>query len=119
MKVKIFIDFWNLQLSWNDYHKKMGEGRTIKIPWGTTLPLVLLNKVGKDCEYAGTHVYASINTKSHNDRKLKSFLQTMDLFSGYKVIIMETVNRSLFLIRYSMSDIRYSASHAFRLIKDE
>lgn len=89
MKVKIFIDFWNLQLAWNEYHLKMGVRGLVKIPWENTLPQVLLNKVSKDSEYAGTHVYASINPKSSKDRNLRSFLQQMDLFQGYKIIIKE------------------------------
>jgi len=24
MRVKIFIDFWNFQLSWNEYHQRKG-----------------------------------------------------------------------------------------------
>jgi len=89
MKVKIFIDFWNLQISWNEYHNKLGASEPIKIPWEKTLPKVLLSRLGEGAIYAGTHVYASINPKSPNDRKLQSFLQIMDLFSGYKVIIKE------------------------------
>ncbi len=89
MKVKIFVDFWNLQLSWNEYHKKLGATPPIRIPWEKTLPKVLLSRVAKDAVYAGTHVYASINPRSPNDRKLNSFLQTMDLFPGYKVIVKE------------------------------
>ena len=89
MKVKIFIDFWNLQLSWNEYHSRLGFTTPVRIPWEGTLPQVLLSKVGEDSEYAGTHVYASINPKSPKDRRLRSFLQQMDLFQGYKVIIKE------------------------------
>lgn len=89
MKVKIFIDFWNMQLSWNEYHRKLGVAEPVRIPWEKKLPQVLLAKVGNTAEYAGTHVYASINPKSPNDRKLNSFLQTMDMFPGYKVMVKE------------------------------
>jgi uncharacterized LabA/DUF88 family protein len=89
MKVKIFVDFWNLQLSWNEYHSNLGVVTPVKIPWEGILPRVLLSKVGADCEYAGTHVYASINPKSPKDRGLHSFLQQMDLFEGYKVTVKE------------------------------
>jgi uncharacterized LabA/DUF88 family protein len=89
MKVKIFVDFWNLQLSWNEYHRLQGVVAPVRIPWEKSLPLVLLSKCGNGAEYSGTHVYASINPKSPHDRKLKSFLQTMDLFSGYRVVIKE------------------------------
>jgi uncharacterized LabA/DUF88 family protein len=89
MKVKIFIDFWNLQLSWNEYHEGLGATERVKIPWERTLPQVLLDKVDKNAIYTGTHVYASIKPKSPHDRKLRNFLQTMDLFPGYKVIVIE------------------------------
>jgi hypothetical protein len=89
MKVKIFIDFWNLQLSWNEYHARLGSPTPVRIPWEGTLPQVLLGRVGRDSEYVGTHVYASINPKSPKDRGLHSFLQQMDLFQGYKVIVKE------------------------------
>ncbi|MEW6674185.1 MAG: NYN domain-containing protein [Thermodesulfobacteriota bacterium] len=89
MKVKIFVDFWNLQLSWNEYHLRLGSSDIIRIPWDVTLPQVLLSRIGKDSEYAGTHVYASINPTSPKDRRLRSFLQQMDLFKGYNVTVKE------------------------------
>lgn len=89
MKIKIFIDFWNLQLSWNEYHRELGTTATVRIPWETKLPQVLLNKVDSGAEYTGTHVYASINPRSPKDRGLRAFLHTMDMFLGYKVIIKE------------------------------
>ncbi|MDA8084015.1 MAG: NYN domain-containing protein [Nitrospiraceae bacterium] len=88
MKIKIFIDFWNLQLSWNEYHERIGSSSRVQIPW-RTMPQVLCNHLGQGSEYFGTHVYASINPKNHKDRKLRSFLQTMDMFPGYKVIVKE------------------------------
>ena len=89
MKVIIFVDFWNLQLGWNEYHRRTGVTRTIPIPWENVLPRVLVNKAGNGAEYAGTHVYASINPANPKDRSLNSFLQQMDLFSGYKVLVKE------------------------------
>lgn len=59
------------------------------IPWETALPSTLISKVDAAATYAGTHVYASINPRSPNDRKLRSFLQVMDLFPGYTVIVKE------------------------------
>ncbi|MCK4910339.1 MAG: NYN domain-containing protein [Thermodesulfovibrionales bacterium] len=87
MKVKIFVDFWNLQLAWNEYHRGIGATAPVRIPWRDKLPKTLLEKVGNDSEYAGTHVYASINPKSEADRKLNSFLQIMNTFEGYTVIV--------------------------------
>jgi uncharacterized LabA/DUF88 family protein len=89
MKVKIFIDFWNLQLGWNNYHKRLGASQPVRIPWGEGLTHALLKKFGNNADYCGTHVYASINPRSAKDRKLNLFLQQMDLFPGYKVIVKE------------------------------
>ena len=50
---------------------------------------MLLSKVDSGAEYMGTHVYASINPKSEPDRRLRAFLQTMDMFPGYKVIVKD------------------------------
>jgi uncharacterized LabA/DUF88 family protein len=61
----------------------------VKIPWDKALPQVLLKKVGSDCDYVGTHVYASINPKSSADRRLNSFLQIMNTFEGYQVLVKE------------------------------
>jgi uncharacterized LabA/DUF88 family protein len=88
MNVKIFIDFWNMQLSWNEYHSNLGATKRVPIPWETKLTPVLLSKIDGST-YAGTHVYASINPRSAEDRKLNSFLQIMDMFPGYKVIVKE------------------------------
>lgn len=89
MKVTIFIDFWNLQLSWNEYHKVNGESSNIKIPWEKKLPQILINAIDTQAVYSGTHVYASINPKSQKDRSLNRFLQLMDTFPGYKVVVKE------------------------------
>lgn len=89
MKIKIFVDFWNLQLSWNEYHRGLGATDTVKIPWKTKLSQALLNKVDGDAEYVGTHVYASINPRSPKDRGLRSFLQIMNMFPGYTVVVKE------------------------------
>lgn len=88
-KVKIFVDFWNFQLSWNEYHRNVGNKKKVPIPWEKTLPQVLVNKIGTDAVYTGTHVYASINPKSPSDMKLKSFLEIMATFPGYSVIVKE------------------------------
>lgn len=89
MKVIVFVDFWNLQLGWNEYHRKTGATKTVPIPWENKLPQVLVNKIGNGATYAGTHVYASINPMNPKDRSLNSFLQQMDLFPGYKVLVKE------------------------------
>lgn len=88
MKVKIFIDFWNLQISWNEYHKARGAIK-VSIPWGPKLTNSLLSKLGADCEYVGTHIYASVNPNNPADKRLKSFLNYLDTLEGYKVIVKD------------------------------
>lgn len=90
-KIKIFIDFWNVQLSWNDYHHRSGNPRPPRIPWDKILPGVLVQKLGNGCLYQGTHVYASINPRSQADRKLHAFLKIMNTFQGYSVIVKERI----------------------------
>ena len=89
MRVKIFIDFWNFQLGWNEYHAKLGATTPVRIPWERTLPKVLLSKLNQQTVYSGTHVYASINPKGASDRKLSSFLHVMNTFEGYQVSVKE------------------------------
>jgi len=85
-RVRIFVDFWNFQLAWNDHHAPARP----RIPWEDTLPNALLAKVAPgDGVYVGTHVYASIDSESEADRKLSRFLHAMDGFPGYNVLVKE------------------------------
>ncbi len=88
MKVKIFIDFWNLQISWNRYHNKLGAEK-VSLPWGDKLRTVLLSKLVDNVEYSGTHLYASINPQNPKDKYLKGFLNNLNMCEGYKVIVKE------------------------------
>jgi len=89
MRVRIFIDFWNLQLGWNEFHRNPVP--PIKIPWRETLPDILIAEVakGEPAAYAGTYVYASIDPSSKKDKALKGFLRIMDGFPGYSVSVAE------------------------------
>ncbi len=89
MRVKIFVDFWNFQIEWNNYHRNMNNNNVIKIPWDSTFPEVLTDLLGKEAVYAGTHVYASIDPRKTADRKLSNFLHHMNGFKGFNVTIKE------------------------------
>lgn len=89
MRVRIFVDFWNFQLGWNDYHRKKGAPQTVKIPWASKLPAVICAAVGESALYAGTHVYASTNPKNPNDSGLRKFLNVLDGFPGYSVVVKD------------------------------
>ena len=90
-RVRIFIDFWNFQLRWNDHHRAKGREpkKDARIPWEELLPKILVERANPKGVYVGTHVYASINTESEADRKLNTFLHAMDGFAGYNVMVKE------------------------------
>lgn len=89
MRVILFIDFWNFQLSWNEYHRRHGAQDVIRIPWHPTLYQVLVQHVHPEAVYAGTYVYASFDPNSPSDRRLRRFLNAMDGFPGYSVMVKE------------------------------
>jgi uncharacterized LabA/DUF88 family protein len=91
-RVRIFIDFWNLQLQWNQYHKAIGAADVVRIPWREVLPAVLIGAVSRDAsaKYMGTHVYASVDPGNPADSGLRRFLRdVLDSFPGYDVTIKE------------------------------
>jgi hypothetical protein len=89
-KVKIFIDFWNFQICWNEYHTSVGTTGRVKIPWGNVLTNALLKKINIPNGYGGTHIYTSINPSNPHDRALKGFLISgLNILPGYKVDIKE------------------------------
>jgi uncharacterized LabA/DUF88 family protein len=87
-QLRIFIDYWNLQLQWNE--------RTQKAPldW-TKLPSLLVEEAGKisglgACEYQGTKLYASVDKTSSDGRKLTTWLVSfIDRLPGVNVEIRE------------------------------
>jgi uncharacterized LabA/DUF88 family protein len=89
MRVKIFIDFWNFQLSWNEYHQRRGIREIVRIPWKPLLYETLVREVDPTGVYAGTHVYASYDPNNEADRALRRFLHAMDGFPGYDVLVKE------------------------------
>lgn len=93
MRVRVFVDFWNFQIEWNQYHRARGNGLQ-RIPWSGVLPSVLTGHVDQNGSYSGTHVYASIDPYNPKDAKLRRFLNVMDGFPGYKVILKERKARS-------------------------
>ena len=87
MRVRLFVDFWNLQITWNQVHGR--DGRRPRIPWEATLPEVLTKHANADGVYHGCHVYASVNPRSAADAGLRRFLHAMQGFVGYRVTVKE------------------------------
>lgn len=87
-RVRIFIDFWNFQISWNQFHEKRGNPKEdSRISWETVLPKVLVARANPGGLYSGTHVYAS--TDPDRPGGLGRFLHAMDGFDGYNVVVKE------------------------------
>jgi len=90
-RVRIFVDFWNFQINWNDFHTKNGATTPVPIPW-KDLPAYLVAEAvkGQVAKFAGIHVYASVNSNSEKDRKLKNWLDhAMSGLTGYIVDVRE------------------------------
>ena len=92
MRVRILVDFWNLQLAWNDFHQSRP-----KIPRDSRFTDVLTRHAGDDAVYTGCHVYASVDpNKPAADVRLRRFLHVMQGFPGYQVIVKERQSRGPF-----------------------
>lgn len=96
MRAKLFVDFWNFQLDWNDVAGKDPQGKPRYIPWKDTFPNVVLDaaakKLGEKLIYSGVHVYASVDPGG--DASLRKFLHAMDSFPGYSVTVKERKSRA-------------------------
>lgn len=94
-RVRIFVDFWNFQLNWNEYHVAAGSGRVVYIPW-KELPSVLVSEIakGQSFKFAGAHVYASIDPANTKDKRLNQWLHhTLASYTGYSVDVRERKSR--------------------------
>lgn len=103
ISVRVFIDFWNFQLCWNDafpFDKAKGESPT-KIDW-KGLPAVLMNElpaalggVKEPLQFKGINVYASVNPDPQSkDGPLKNFLvKTLNQMVGYQVHVSDRKER--------------------------
>jgi hypothetical protein len=71
LRVRIFVDFWNMQLQWNDLHQRLGAKERVPIPW-KDMPQVLCAEAGKGnpVKFTGAAVYASIDPNSPKDKGL-------------------------------------------------
>lgn len=92
LKIRIFIDFWNFQLNWNERF-----GNATKINW-KLLPKIVTDKVLEITQspqlqfmqYDEIRVYASCNPAYEKDRSLKSWLNNfLNRQTGFRVFIRE------------------------------
>ena len=80
----------------------------VRIPWNPKLFEVSVASLGETAVYAGTHVFASFNPLSKKDLKLRRFLNVMDSFPGYRVIVKE--RKSLHHMRCPNDGCRFEIS---------
>src|SRR5260370_1264125 len=92
LRTKIFVDFWNFQLNWNDAAGAGPGGKPHKLPWKDAFPTVVLEaaskKLGEKMSYSGVHVFASVDPGG-GDSGLRNFLHVMESFPGYSVVVKE------------------------------
>jgi hypothetical protein len=91
IRVRLFIDFWNLQLNWNNFHWKIGATAIVPIPW-KELSQLLCSEIGQGqpVKFTGTRVYASIDPSNPKDKKLTTWLHhTLASFTGYSIEVKE------------------------------
>jgi uncharacterized LabA/DUF88 family protein len=91
-RLRVFVDFWNFQLNWNERTGK-------KPPDWTRIPLALSQKTRQLMEEIGstdtlafheTRVYASCDPANPKDSKLRGWLNTfLDRQPSYRVFIRE------------------------------
>ena len=96
--VKIFVDWWNFQLAWNQHMKPDDDAdeKFVRISW-RTLPEVLIGALPSilgptaTMQYKGTNVYSSIDpTPGSRDEKLSSWLHNiLGQMTGYHVAVRD------------------------------
>ena len=96
--VKLFVDFWNFQLSWNEHMRpdEDSEHKFVRIAW-QQLPHVIIAELptvlgpSTDMAYKGTQLYASVDPRSgSSDAKLKGFLHNrLGQMTGYDVNVRD------------------------------
>lgn len=92
-RVRIFVDFWNLQLTMNQRERTVAGSSSFLFDW-SKLPSWLVKKAADKCgvpnlAYEGMHVYASYDPRA-NDEKLKRWLLTwLDRQPGVQVVLKE------------------------------
>ena len=90
VRVRLFVDFWNFQIGWNQWHERLGATERVPIPWKDVLPSVLIAEAakGQPAKFGGAHVYASVDPDNPNDKGLRSWLHHgLKGYPGYDVVV--------------------------------
>jgi NYN domain len=94
--IRLFVDFWNLQLRWND-HMRSATGSQTPVPlaW-RKLPSVLKSGLSSilgssdEIILKGTRIFASVNPrKGSSDERLKVYLHSLGQAPGIQVTMRD------------------------------
>ena len=92
LKTRIFIDFWNFQISLN--HKTNDKYR---MDWKLISPWLIKEAeslIGQTLSFDGSTVYISYNPKTPSGKGLRDFaLNVLDRFPGISVLLVERKSR--------------------------
>ncbi len=88
MKVRVFVDFWNFQLNWNETVPGHYRVDWLKLPqWLVGQAAGILER---DLQYQGTRVYASYDPRGNRDGRFRDFMvNTLDRLPGIEVTLKE------------------------------
>ncbi len=86
MRARIFIDFWNLQLTIREH-----RGSAYRLDWYKLSPFLISEAesiLGDSLRFDGTRVYISYDPNSSKDRGLKNWASNvLDRMPGIKVVV--------------------------------
>ncbi len=90
-RARVFIDFWNFQLNWNNRAKgKCDYSKLPKILLEKAKATLISGGVHSELQLDGTTIYASYNPTVGKDRSLRGWLEdTVGKFPGVRVNIKE------------------------------
>jgi uncharacterized LabA/DUF88 family protein len=87
MKARIFVDFWNFQLTLNEVSPGFRLDWVKLSPW---LVNAASNLIGQNLSFEETTVYISYDPHSENDRRLHHWARNvLDRFPGIQVVVLE------------------------------
>jgi len=87
MKARIFVDFWNFQLTLNEVSPGFRLDWVKLSPW---LVNAASSLIGHPLSFEETTVYISCDLRSENDRRLHRWaLHVLDRFPGVRVVVLE------------------------------
>jgi len=87
-RTRIFVDFWNFQLTWNEHTRN-----TDRVDWKKLSPWIVSQAeavIEGKLRFDGTRVYLSYDPRNPKDKSLRNWANnTLDRFTGIDVVMKE------------------------------